>query len=165
MPKRADLRHRKGPPAGQIGKRKLQSALRQEYVRADAQRLRRRGQQFGDHEVPREQLDYERDVAHHLYVGGAQAAHQQIARQSAYADQRAEHGGQHDPQQSDAQRIGDTDGERTQVGVARRVGEERLTDVEPRGLAHKAEAGADLPGREVLGGVVPEKPAGGDQRA
>ena len=35
----------------------------------------------------------------------------------------------------------------------------------PDGLGEKAEAGADLPGREVLGGVVPEEPAGGDQRA
>ncbi len=62
-----------GPAGRPLGKRKLQSALRQEHVRADAQRLRRRRQELGDHQVPREQLDDQRDVAHRLDVGRAQA--------------------------------------------------------------------------------------------
>ncbi len=116
-------------------------------------------------EVPHQQLYQDRDVPEQLDVAGAQAAHQEVARQPADADQRAENRRQHDADKRRAQRVGQADQERLPVGIGRVERERGLADVESGGLREEAEPALDSAHAHVLQRVVREEPdGGGDHR-
>ena len=74
----------------------------------------RAGAQHG--EVPDEQLQQQRHVAHDLDVDGGEPRDQPVRRQARDADDEAEHGGEHDAEGGHQQRIEQADQERAAVG-------------------------------------------------
>ena len=96
----------------------------------------------------------QRHVADQLDIAAGEPRDQPIARQPRDADGEAEHGRQHDADAGDQQRVEQADPERAAEGRrARRIGDQRLADVEAGGVVPEAKAGGDVGARQVLRGV------------
>ena len=96
------------------------------------------GRQLQEERVDQDQLDEQRRVAHDLDVAGRDAADQPVARQPRDPDDDAQDRGEHDADDADQQRVEQTGEEGLAVGVARRVRDDRLRDVEAGGCAQES---------------------------
>jgi len=102
-------------------------------------------------------------IAQHFDIDGGEPRQQPVRRQPRDADQRADHGRQHDADDSDAQRVDDADDERAQVGVLRRVVDPGIRDRHAGFAAEEGEAGRDAPHREIMDRVRPQPGDDGDR--
>ncbi len=108
--------------------------------RPERERLLRHRHGPQDADVPDEELQQQRHVAHGLHVGRGQPGDNPIGRQASEADGEAEQRRQHNAEPGDEQRVQKPDEERAPVAHGAAVFDQRLRDVEARGLAEEAEA-------------------------
>ena len=96
--------------------------------------------------VPEQQLQQQRHVADRLDVaGGELAPRSQFFDSRAMPIDEAEDGREHDAEAGDQQRVEQADPEGAAIGRGlRRIGDQRLADVEAGGLVPEAEAGGDV---------------------
>ena len=84
---------------------KLQAVFTEKDAGQRPQCLFNRGQGLGQDEIPDEQLQQQRHISEEFDVGATERAQQDVARQSANADQGAEQGSEHNAHHSDAQGV------------------------------------------------------------
>ena len=83
-----------------------------------------------------------------------------MLRQPRDADGKAEHRRQHDADGGDEERIEEADPEGPAEGRrARRIGDQRLADIEAGGVVPEAEAGSDVGAGQILHRVE-DRPVG-----
>ena len=128
-------------------------AARIDVCRPERERLlrHRHGPQHAD--VPDEELQQQGYVAHGLHVGRGQPGDDPIRRQPAEADSEAEQRRHYDAEPGDEQRVQKPDQERAPIAHGAAVFDQRLRDVEARGLAEEAEARGEVLLAQVLRGV------------
>ena len=102
--------------------------------------------------VPEEDDEQRRDVAEHLDIDGADLADQPVARQAPDADDEADQRGGDDADHRDQQRVDQADLERTDVGRIRRIGDQRLADIEAGTFVQETEGD-----RAAVGGKIGQR--------
>ena len=101
-----------------------------------------------------------------LDIAAGDPRHQPVLRQPRDADDEAEDGREHDAERGDQQRVEQADPERAaDRSRRRRIGDQRLADVEAGGVVPEAEAGGDLGAREILARVVRSRRTGEERRS
>ena len=122
------------------------------------------GQDFGEDDVPDQQLQVDRHVAEELDIAVADLAQQQVGRKTPHADQRAEDRGQHDADQGNLERVEHADGEGRPVRAHHVVRDHGFADVETEGLAHEVVTALDAALAHVAQRVAHEQPDEGGHR-
>ena len=101
---------------------------------------RNSGSDFEHRVVPEQNLQQERHVADQFDVTAGEPRHEPIARQPRNADDKTEHGREYDAETGDQQRVEQADPERAaECRRARRIGDQRLADIEAGGIVPEAE--------------------------
>ncbi len=109
-----------------------------------------------------EQLQQQRQIADNLHIAARRLREQPVARQARNADDEADDRRKNDAEAGDQKRVEQPDPKGATIGrAARRIFDQRLTDVEAGGLVPESEAGCDLRPRQVVdcvaGGAVDEQ--------
>ena len=116
------------------------------------------GQQFGEQQVPHQQLQQDGYVAENLDISRAQTAHQRIARKPAHAHQRAQQRGEDDAQQRHAQRVGQAHQKGAPVFFVGIKSKQAFADVKAGGLQQEVKAALDAAGTHIDQRVVRQIP-------
>ena len=130
---------------GELRPRQEQPAIVEEPAAGKRHAAAQFGQRFEHGVVPEQKLQQERHVADQFDIAAGQMRHQPIARQPRDADGEAEHGREHDADAGNQKRVEKPDPERAaERRRARRIGDQRLADIEARGIVPEAEARGDM---------------------
>ena len=142
--------------------RQEQAAVVEKAAARNGDALADAGQRLEHGVVPEQQLQQQRQVADDLDVAAGELRHEPVLRQPRDADDEAEDGRQHNADGGDQQRVEKADPERAAVGRGGRILDQRLGDVEARGVVPEAEARGDLGAGEIVCGVGDRAP--GEER-
>ena len=132
-----------------------EAAVVEKRERADLHALPRHGHQPQHAEIPDEDVQQQRNVAEDLDIDRREAAHDEIRRQPADADDEAEDRRRDDAEDRDQERVQQAD--EIDVEIGRRalvVGDQRLADVEPGRIAEEAEPRGDVRLAEIVEHVL-----------
>jgi hypothetical protein len=119
----------------------------------DGDALPRRRQRSEHRQIPEQDPEQERQVAHQLHIGAGEPSDDPVGRQPGNADGKAEDRCQRDAEHGDQQRVQQADQEDAGVGVGLVVGNERLADAKAGGGIEEAEARGDALRLQVGAGI------------
>ena len=117
----------------QDGDRDHDAAIGDEDMRQGLPSLPRAGRRHFQHVPPDDELDEERHVAQGLDIGGREPRDDEIRGAPRDADERADHGREHDADRRDDDGVHEADEEGPAVAVGRAIRDGALRDREARG--------------------------------
>src|SRR5262249_58538739 len=107
-------------------------------TKTDAVARCRHGAEHG--EIPEQNLEEERQVADRLHVSATEPRDEPVRRQPCDADEEAENSREYAADDSDQQRVQQTDQKDAAVRVGHAIGNKGLIDDKARGIAEEAKA-------------------------
>ena len=143
----ADREYEEEGPAESVrdnGARQVQPAHVEERPAAECEALLRHGEGTQHGDIPDQELQEDRHVAHDLDVDERQACHEPVRREAGDADGEAQDGRGDDAEHGDEQRVREPDEEGARVAHLAVVVDQRLRDVEAGGAIEEAEARGDV---------------------
>ena len=105
-------------------------------------------QQYG---VPDEHLEQQRDVADQFDIEAGKLRKRPVGRQARHTDCEAEQGRENDAERRDQERVEQPHRQRSGIGVARRVCDQRFADRKARPVEQETEPRPDIPVGEIVG--------------
>ena len=135
--------------------------VEQETAR-DLNALPWRRERLQDREIPEDDLEKLRRVAHEFDEGERKVAHQPVDRQPHDADEQAEQRCRDDAHGRHQKGVQQADKQRLRVGVDDRPVDQMKGDVEAGPLDEEAEAEVHVPAREIRAEGVDQEPADRD---
>ena len=121
-----------------------------------------RGQGAQDRVIPEQQLQQQRHIAQGLHINSGEAAGRPVGGQAHHPQGEAQKGGEDDADARHQQGVQQAHQKGLPVGRHRRIGDQRLVDVEARNPIPEIEIGGNAPRAHVGGGVVHRHPQQGD---
>lgn len=131
-------------------------AVAHEHARYRFERLPWSGKDVIEHGIPEEELEQDRDVLHDLDVDTGELRDEPVRRKPGDPEEGPQDHRQDDPDKGNLQGVQHPDRERLQVGVGRRVFDQRFADLEGGLLMQESEPRGDRLLVEVRHGVREE---------
>ena len=136
----------------------LDASIGDKHTGQGVRRLAWSGHVVGDNGIPEEKLKQQRDVAHHLDIDAGKLGNQPIFGQSRNADDGAQDRGQNDTNHRDTKRVKQANQDGAPISVLGGVGDQRFANRKSRLTMQKPKACRDIAHRQVVHGVVDQKP-------
>src|SRR5690606_3284362 len=130
--------------------RKNESAIVEQNARQRIEAFVRPRQRAQDCEIPEEEMQQQRDVAHYLDIGGGELRDQPVVRKAQNADEKTKQCGEDDTDDGDDQRIEQPDEKGPGIARLLAIGDQRLDDAEARRIVEKAKARGNVEAFEIF---------------
>ena len=134
----------------------IEAAYVEETPSRNGEALSRRRQRLQHREVPEEQLQQQRNVAHHFDVNRRETGDQPVGGKTRDADHEPQNGGDDDAKSGDQQGIEKPDQECPAVGHRAIEVDQRLGNIKSSGAVDESKSGGDVLLAQVAGGIVYE---------
>ena len=134
----------------------IQPRLRQHKAgQLNGSRPIRQGQKH--HEIPKDQLQQQRDIAHQFHIAPGQTLQQTVAAKGGRAHRRAQQGGPHQAHHHHLQGVDQTSQQGQPIGLAGRKGNRGFGQIKPRRVIEPTPTQQQAGGGEIAHQIAEQK--------